>query len=94
MMQEDNEFDFQQALKGYPEAIRRIIYPTNTIEAVNRQFWKLTKTKGAFPNQDRVLKLLYMGIQNACKKWTMPIQTGLLPFPSRRYFLKEGWIRN
>jgi len=58
----------------YPEDIRRIIYTTNTIEAVHRQFRKLTKTKGAFPNQDSLLKLLYMGIQNASKKWTLPIQ--------------------
>lgn len=59
----------------YPEDIRRIIYTTNTIEAVHRQFRKLTKTKGAFPNQDSLLKLLYMGIQNASKKWTMPVQS-------------------
>ena len=58
----------------YPEDIRRIVYTTNTIEAVHRQFRKLTKTKGAFPNQDSLLKLLYMGIQNASKKWTMPLQ--------------------
>ncbi len=57
----------------YPEEIRKIIYTTNTIEAVHRQFRKLTKTKGAFPNQDSLLKLLYMGIKNASKKWTMPI---------------------
>lgn len=58
----------------YPEEIRRIIYTTNIIEAVHRQFRKLTKTKGAFPNKDSLLKLLYLGIQNAQKKWTMPIQ--------------------
>ena len=58
----------------YPEDIRRIIYTTNTIEAVHRQFRNLTKTKGAFPNQNSLLKLLYMGIQNASKKWTMPVQ--------------------
>ena len=58
----------------YPEAIRRIIYTTNTIEAVHRQFRKLTETKGAFPNEDSLLKLLYLGIENASKKWTMPIQ--------------------
>lgn len=46
----------------YPEDIRRIIYTTNTIEAVHRQFRKLTKTKGAFPSQDSLLKLLYLGI--------------------------------
>ena len=58
----------------YPEDIRRIIYTTNSIEAVHRQFRKLTKTKGGFPNHDSLLKLLYMGIVNASKKWTMPIQ--------------------
>jgi len=58
----------------YPEEIRRIVYTTNIIEAVHRQFRKLTKTKGAFPNQNSLLKLLYLGIQNAEKKWTMPIQ--------------------
>jgi len=58
----------------YPEDIRRIIYTTNSIEAVHRQFRKLTKTKGGFPNDDSLLKLLYMGIINASEKWTMPIQ--------------------
>lgn len=58
----------------YPEDIRRIVYTTNSIEAVHRQFRKLTKTKGGFPNNDSLLKLLYMGIINASKKWTMPIQ--------------------
>ncbi|SCZ58503.1 IS256 family transposase [Thiohalomonas denitrificans] len=58
----------------YPADIRRVIYTTNAIEAVHRQFRKLTKTKGAFPNESSLLKLLYVGIQNASKKWTMPIQ--------------------
>ncbi len=39
----------------------------------NKQFRKLTKTKGAFPNENSLLKLLYMGIQNATKKWNMPM---------------------
>lgn len=58
----------------YPEDIRRVIYTTNSIEAIHRQFRKLTKTKGGFPNDNSLLKLLYLGIQNASKKWTMPIQ--------------------
>jgi transposase-like protein len=58
----------------YPTDIRRVIYTTNAIEAVHRQFRKLTKTKGAFPNEDSLLKLLYAGSQNASKKWTRPIQ--------------------
>ena len=48
-------------------------YTTNTAQSVYCQFRKLTKTKGAFPNEDSLLKLLYLGVQNAAKKWTMPI---------------------
>ena len=72
----------------YPEDIRRIIYTTNTIEAVHRQFRKLTKTKGAFPNQDSLFKLLYMGIQNASKKWTMPIQNWSLTISQLAIFFE------
>lgn len=72
----------------YPEEIRRIVYTTNTIEAVHRQFRKLTKTKGAFPNQDSLLKLLYMGIQNASKKWTMPVQNWSLTISQLAIFFE------
>ncbi len=58
----------------YPEAIRKVIYTTNSVEAVHRQFRKLTKTKGGFPSDNSLLKLLYLGIENASKKWTMPIR--------------------
>jgi transposase-like protein len=58
----------------YPDYIRKVIYTTNAIEAVHRQFRKLTKTKGGFPNENSLLKLLYAGILNASKKWTMPVQ--------------------
>lgn len=58
----------------YPEPIRKIIYTTNSVEAEHRQFRKLTKTKGAFPNENSLLKILYAGILNATAKWTMPIQ--------------------
>ncbi len=57
----------------YPPEIRKVIYTTNIIESVHRQFRKLTKTKGAFPNENSLMKLLYMGIQNAQKKWSMPV---------------------
>jgi putative transposase len=58
----------------YPEYVRKVIYTTNAVEAVHRQFRKLTKTKGAFPNENSLMKLLYAGILNASKKWNMPIQ--------------------
>ncbi len=56
----------------YPEEIRRIIYTTNVIEGFHRQIRKVTKTKGAFSNETSLLKLIYLAIQNASKKWTMP----------------------
>ena len=69
------KWDNLSAYFKYPPDIRRVIYTTNSIEAVHRQFRKLTKTKGGFPNEESLLKLLYMGVQNASKKWTMPIQS-------------------
>ena len=64
-----SKWDDLSAYFKYPEDIRRVIYTTNAVEAVHRQFRKLTKTKGAFPNENSLLKLLYLGIENASKKW-------------------------
>jgi transposase-like protein len=52
----------------YPAAIRKVIYTTNAIESVFRQFSKLTKTKGAFPNENSLLKLLYLGLNERARK--------------------------
>ncbi len=72
----------------YPADIRRIVYTTNIIESVHRQFRKLTKTKGAFPNENSLLKLLYLGIENAQKKWTMPIQNWSLTLSQLAIFFE------
>ena len=72
----------------YPEDIRRIIYTTNIIESVHRQFRKLTKTKGAFPNETALTKLLYLGIKNAQKKWTMPIRNWSLTLSQLAIFFE------
>ena len=77
----------------YPADIRRVIYTTNAIEAVHRQFRKLTKTKGAFPNENSLMKLLYMGIQNASKKWTMPLQNWNLTLSQLSIYF-EGRLDN
>lgn len=58
----------------YAEPIRKVIYTTNAVEAVHRQFRKLTKTKGGFPNENSLLKLIYAGIMKASQKWTHPVQ--------------------
>lgn len=58
----------------YPEYVRKAIYTTNAVEAVHRQFRKLTKTKGGFANETALLKLLYAGMLKASEKWTHPVQ--------------------
>jgi transposase-like protein len=47
---------------------------TNEVDAVNRQFRKLKKTKDGFTNQKNILKLLYAGILKTPECWTHPIQ--------------------
>lgn len=69
----NNKWENLSVYFKYSPEIRKVIYTTNIIESVHRQFRKLTKTKGAFPNENSLLKLLYMGIQNATKKWNMPM---------------------
>lgn len=58
----------------FPQEIRRAVYTTNVIESLNFSLRKITKTRAAFPTQDAALKLLFLGLQNVSKKWTMPIQ--------------------
>ncbi len=52
----------------YPPAIRKVLYTTNA----NFSLRKLPR--GAFPNDEAILKVLYLGLQRIEKKWTMPIQ--------------------
>lgn len=59
---------------GYPQAIRKLIYTTNTIEGYHRQLRKVTKTKGAFTSDMALLKLIYLATKNIEKKWTHPLQ--------------------
>lgn len=54
---------------AFPEEIRRAIYTTNAIEALNRQIRKVLKTKGHLPNEDAAMKLMYLAIRNAQNTW-------------------------
>ena len=51
-----------------------MIYTTNAIEAINRQIRKIIKNKGVFPDDKSILKIMYLALKNAAKKWTMPIK--------------------
>jgi putative transposase len=54
---------------SFPPEIRRIIYTTNTVEALNRSFRKIIKTRGAFPSEEAAIKLLYLAMRNAVANW-------------------------
>ena len=58
----------------FPEEIRRAIYTTNAIESINSQIRKYIKNRGHFPDDKSALKLIYLALRNAEKKWTMPIR--------------------
>jgi putative transposase len=58
---------------AYPEMIRKAIYTTNAIEAGIRQVRKIIKNKGAFPNEEAAIKIIFLALQNAQQKWKMPI---------------------
>jgi putative transposase len=55
---------------AFEPEVRRVIYTTNAIEALNRQLRKAVKTKGSFPSEDAARKLLFLAIQNAVPQWT------------------------
>lgn len=53
----------------FSDYIRKIMYTTNTIESLNRQFRKYTKTKSVFPTDMSLMKCLYLSTKNISKKW-------------------------
>ena len=59
---------------AHPPEIRKVIYTTNAIESLNMSLRKVTKARSSFPNDEAVLKLLYLALRNIAKKWTMPVQ--------------------
>lgn len=61
-------------LFGYPQDIRKAIYTTNAIESLNSVIRKAVKKRKLFPSDQSAMKVVYLAIQEASKKWTMPIR--------------------
>ncbi len=57
-----------EQLFNYGSAVRKVMYTTNAIESVNSSFRKVTK-KGSFPNEEAVMKALYLRIEELYRKW-------------------------
>ena len=69
--------DFMQYLEPLfelPKEIRKCIYTSNAVESVNSALRKVTRGKGAFPNENSVYKVLYLRIKELSEKWNKPIQ--------------------
>ena len=64
----DSNWKHVEQLYNYTDAIRRIMYTTNTIESINSSFRKVTK-KGTFPDETAVLKVLYLRVLELYEKW-------------------------
>ena len=65
-----NAWEYVIPFLAFPPEVRRVIYTTNAIEALNRQLRKAIKTKGHFPNEDAARKLIYLAVTNAVPGWT------------------------
>ena len=65
-----NAWEYVTPFLAFPPEVRRVIYTTNAIEALNRQLRKAIKTKGSFPSEDAARKLIYLAVTNAVPAWT------------------------
>jgi transposase-like protein len=61
-------------LFDYPPEIRKVIYTTNAIESLNSVIRKAIKIRRLYPSDDAALKVVYLTVQAASKKWTMPVR--------------------
>ena len=57
---------------AFPEAVRRIVYTTNAIEALNAKLRRAVKIRGHFPTDEAATKLIYLVLRHAAGEWKMP----------------------
>jgi putative transposase len=75
---------------NYPADIRNVIYTANAIESLNSVIRKASQKRKLFPTDDAAKKVIYLAIQNASKKWTMPIRNWK---PALNRFMIEFEVR-
>lgn len=69
-----NHWENISSIFGYPEDIRRAIYTTNAIESLNSVIRHATKKRKIFSSDESAKKVIYLAVENAAQRWTMPIQ--------------------
>ena len=94
-----NNWDNLATYFKYPQEIRTVIYTTNAVEAVHRQFRKVTKSKSLFPNSlsrfignDALKKMLFLAYRDLSKKWTMPIRNWAIVISHFSIYFKERFF--
>jgi len=73
----------------YPEEIRRMIYTTNYVESYHRQLKKVTKAKSIFPNDQALIKMLYLATMDASRRWTASVRDWPLILSQLTVYFKE-----
>lgn len=73
----ERNFSHVEQLFNYGSAVKKIMYTTNAVESINSSLRKLTR-KGSFPNENAVLKLLYLRVTELEKRWSRPISNWAL----------------
>src|SRR5690606_11614135 len=86
----NSHWDNLITLFEYPPAIRKVIYTTNAIESLNSVIRKATKRRKLFPSDDSALKVAFLAIQQASKKWTMPLRDWR---PALNRFIRDFGVR-
>ncbi len=84
-----NNWDNLAVFFKYPEEIRTVIYTTNAVENLHRQFRKVTKNRALFPNDDALTKMLYLAYKDIAKKWTMPLRNWAFIFSQLSIIFEE-----
>ena len=84
-----NNWDNLAVFFKYPEEIRTVIYTTNAVENLHRQFRKVTKNRALFPNDDALTKMLYLAYKDIANKWTMPLRNWAFIFSQLSIIFEE-----
>jgi len=85
----DRNWNELTAFFEYPSEIRKIIYTTNSVEAYHRMVRKFTKSKGIFPTDDSIRKVIYLSAGEITKKWTMPVRDWGLAYSQLSIYFED-----
>lgn len=88
----DTNWSELSTLFQYPEEIRKLIYTTNAVEGYHRMVRKYTKSKGIFPTDDSIRKVVYLSIKEISKKWSLPIRNWGLVYSQVMIYFEDRFV--